>query len=245
MWNGVTSKPTSSDVAASPRKGLFAKLLSSFRKALLSLLSGLLGRHHRPAQARRPSSDASERMRSRWQQRARTVEAVERRRIDDADTLFHAYVYANQPVVITNFQEGWAARSSFSRAALNQAFGDHLVRVSVSESGRFDGPEGGELWGLSPSVDVLVRPPATTMLLRDFLSLVNGTRTRETFYLEYLALSQYLGQRFLDLVPFPSIVENNLHLLDHLVGASLFLLLLTYLLAYFVSSVASLPCWHR
>lgn len=75
-------------------------------------------------------------------------------------------------------------------------FGSQIVRVSVSETGRFDGPENGALWGLEPKIDVLVRPPVTSMLLHDFFLL--GTRgkevVKEVFYLEYLALSQYLGK---------------------------------------------------
>ena len=218
MWHGVASKAPL-DLAATAQQGALARFLSSLKKTLSALLSALLGK--RPVSpAKRVSSEVAARaMRSRWEERAKTVGAVERKRITDANLFFHEYVYANKPVVVTNFQEGWAGSESFSRSSLQEAFGDHLVRVSVSESGRFDGPEGGELWGLPAETDVLVRPPATTMLLHDFFSLVNSTATRETFYLEYLALSQYLGQQFLDLVPFPPIIENNLHLLDHLVSA--------------------------
>lgn len=76
-----------------------------------------------------------------------------------------------------------------------------IARVSVSESGRFDGPEPAELWGLEAKggKDVLVRPPATSMYLRDFFELLQEPGTSETFYLEYLALHQYLGA-----VPFHS-----------------------------------------
>ena len=62
----------------------------------------------------------------------------------------------NKPVVITDFQEHWSI-DSFSRKALNNRFGENIVRVSVSPNGRFDGPENGSLWGLSSSLDVLVR----------------------------------------------------------------------------------------
>ena len=77
------------------------------------------------------------------------------------------------------------------------------MRVSISESGRFDGPESGALWGLDPRTDVLVRPPATSMHLQDFFALTDSNTNStsgtsgavtETFYLEYLALSQYLGK---------------------------------------------------
>jgi hypothetical protein len=95
--------------------------------------------------------------------------------------------------------------------------------VSVSEHGRFDGPEAGDKWGLSSDVDVLVRPPATTMRFRDFLHLVKSSSTRETFYLEYLALNQYLGKQFLDLIPFPKSLHSSndgrdgVNMLEHLV----------------------------
>lgn len=82
------------------------------------------------------------------------------------------------------------------------------MRVSVSETGRFDGPESGALWGLDPNTDVLVRPPATSMQLKDFFDLTKSSnesanfeignieeeKVKEIFYLEYLALSQYLGK---------------------------------------------------
>lgn len=79
------------------------------------------------------------------------------------------------------------------------------MRVSVSETGRFDGPESGALWGLDPNTDVLVRPPATSMQLKDFFELTKSSNdsansasgegaVKETFYLEYLALTQYLGK---------------------------------------------------
>ena len=68
--------------------------------------------------------------------------------------------------------------------------------MSVSETGRFDGPENGTLWGLDSKTDVLVRPPVTSMLLHDFFLLADRGKeiVKEVFYLEYLALSQYLGQ---------------------------------------------------
>lgn len=45
----------------------------------------------------------------------------------------------------------------FTSKELESRFGTYLVRASVSESGRFDGPENGTLWSLGASVDVLVR----------------------------------------------------------------------------------------
>jgi hypothetical protein len=68
--------------------------------------------------------------------------------------------------------------------------------VSVSPSGRFDGPEPGALWGLGSQAgapaeveEVLVRPPETHMRLRDVLSLL-AMRTPERFYVEYAAMHQ-------------------------------------------------------
>lgn len=72
--------------------------------------------------------------------------------------------------------------------------------MSISETGRFDGPESGHLWRLDPRSDVLVRPPVTSMRIQDFFNLAGDTGdsaeagVTETFYLEYLALSQYLGK---------------------------------------------------
>lgn len=131
-----------------------------------------------------------------------------------AEQFIRDYMLTNQPAVLLNMQESWDVmmtgnsvnrrrRSSLSLDALLDKFGEDLVRVSVSEHGRFDGPEAGDRWGLSSDIDVLVRPPATTMRFRDFLYLVKSSATRETFYLEYLALNQYLGKQFLDLIPFP------------------------------------------
>lgn len=44
-----------------------------------------------------------------------------------------------------------------SSSQLRYQFGDSTVRVHVSQSGRFDGPENGQLWGLSADAEVLVR----------------------------------------------------------------------------------------
>ena len=43
----------------------------------------------------------------------------------------------------------------FTKDLLLQQFGDSLVRVSMSPSGRFDGPENGTLWGLSDQIGSL------------------------------------------------------------------------------------------
>lgn len=60
---------------------------------------------------------------------------------------------------------------------------------------RFDGPESGDLWGLSTEDEVLVRPPTTSMAFEDFVQLLKAKDIQETFYLEYLAVHQYLGEQ--------------------------------------------------
>lgn len=143
------------------------------------------------------------------------MDAVPRVTINDANDLYEL-LRDNKPVIITNFQDNWANHDSFSKENLEKKFGDYLVRVSVSESGRFDGPENGELWGLGPETDVLVRPPATSMLFGDVLKLMPMSNNKETFYLEYLALNQYLGYEFLNLIPIPAQVNATTDL-KHLV----------------------------
>ncbi|CAN0494323.1 unnamed protein product, partial [Discosporangium mesarthrocarpum] len=108
------------------------------------------------------------------------------------------------PTYLQNFQRGFAPRESWSWDALALKFGDSTVRVSLSDTGRFDGPEDGSLWGL-PGEEVLVRPPGTSMTFDTFVSLLRGAdrgdgdgkgqrQLNETFYLEYLAVHQYLGK---------------------------------------------------
>ena len=67
------------------------------------------------------------------------------------------YIQRSEPVIITNFQRQWAPAENFTKASLQHKFGKDYVRVSVSQTGRFDGPESGELWGLGKKIDVLVR----------------------------------------------------------------------------------------
>ena len=113
------------------------------------------------------------------------------------------HLAARKPVVVTNLQAdaGFAPREAWEARALVQAAGDRVVKVSVSQSGRFDGAEDGRLWGIE-SDDVLVRPPETHMKLRDLLALLRRP-TPESFYLEYNALHQYLGDDVRRLVPIP------------------------------------------
>lgn len=110
---------------------------------------------------------------------------------------YQKYIKVNAPVVIRGFQSSWK-HSNFSNADLfmkyaEKSFGKNIVKVSVSPTGRFDGPESGRLWGLDEKIDILVRPPTTSMLFADFLSLTKSNLD-ETLYLEYLSTHQYLGK---------------------------------------------------
>eukprot|EP01035_Chromulina_nebulosa_P018377 gene18377-24075_t len=98
---------------------------------------------------------------------------------------------------------------------ITKSFGNERVRVSVSQSGRFDGPENGLLWNLKSNVDVLVRPPTTSMLLSDYFKLLNNNIS-ETFYIEYCSLHQYLGNSGMNnYIKIPDVISNSE--LDHLV----------------------------
>jgi len=93
-----------------------------------------------------------ERMLHKWQEREVMLPTIDRVAVSSAEELMR-YIKGNKPVVITNFQDSWSRSEEFSNAALKEKFGDDFVRVSVSESGRFDGPEPGELWGLRKDID--------------------------------------------------------------------------------------------
>eukprot|EP00903_Cladosiphon_okamuranus_P016604 g15317.t1 len=134
--------------------------------------------------------------------------------ISSAEEFMSEFVNKSRPAVIKNFQEEFAPKEAWSWTALSERFGDSMVRVSLSETGRFDGPEPGELWGLGPGEEVLVRPPSTSMAFSDFVRLLRQKGIKETFYLEYLALHQYLGAALADMVPLPSAAaESGLELL--------------------------------
>jgi len=123
--------------------------------------------------------------------------------VESAEEL-EALVRMGKPVVLRGLQRaaGFAPAEQWTREALARSFGDEIVKVSVSQSGRFDGPEDGSKWGLSEKDEVLVRPPETHMLLRHYLWLLEQP-TAEAFYLEYNALHQYLGERMRRLAPIP------------------------------------------
>lgn len=156
-------------------------------------------------------------MRSNWDKRMKSMKTIESRENISADELLNEYILKNRPVVISREIEknNW---KNFSKESLIQDFGTRLVKVSVSPTGRFDGPENGELWNLGKHIDVLVRPPTTTMQMSDFIKLLNS-KTNEVFYLEYAALHQYLGKEFEASVHVPKLIEdlgiNHLHLVSN------------------------------
>ena len=90
------------------------------------------------------------------------------------------------------------------------------IQVSVSQTGRFDGPEDGRLWGLAAGEQVLVRPPETHMRLADLLSLFRHGEPGAHFYLEYNALHQYLGQPLRRMAPLPTHASSLRPLLTNL-----------------------------
>jgi jumonji domain-containing protein 7 len=154
-----------------------------------------------------------------WEERARNMPAVPHANVTDAEELV-SLMRNSTPLTINNFQARFV-HDAFQIPALEAKFGDMVVRVSVSQSGRyahqqshdafvsyrvrgrFDGPEGGSLWGLNPEREVLVRPPTTAMFFSDFLKLIRR-QTPETFYLEYLSLTQYLGTEMMQLAQRPT-----------------------------------------
>ncbi len=83
------------------------------------------------------------------------MQEVPRVRIE-TDEDFSRLLREHRPAILENFQDSWRT-GSLTAKELAERFGSSMVRVSVSQSGRFDGPENGTLWGLGPSVDVLVR----------------------------------------------------------------------------------------
>ena len=126
-------------------------------------------------------------------------------------------VHAAEPVILTDLQtlSGFAPAEEWSAEALRAKMGRRVVRVSVSPSGRFDGVEGGALWGLHPSAEVLVRPPETHMRLADFLTLLLH-EAPEAFYVEYNAMHQYLGDPLRSMAPWPTAARSLRPLLANL-----------------------------
>ncbi|CAB1109810.1 unnamed protein product [Ectocarpus sp. CCAP 1310/34] len=127
---------------------------------------------------------------SAWVEEAGGYLSLPEVEISGPEEFMEAFVNKSKPAVI---KDGFAPKEAWSWTALSERFGDSVVRVSLSETGRFDGPEPGDMWGLAPDDEVLVRPPATSMAFSDFVRLLRQEDIKETFYLEYLALHQYLG----------------------------------------------------
>ena len=202
---------------------------------LVSSVKGFCVRHAQAqaqvAEQSQVSEVASTNMLRRWERRAASIAAIpELHRAPTSQSFMFDYVLRNKPVVVRNgeFQQHWRRNvtrpgqagtyPTFSSAHLTDVFGDAIVRVSVSESGRFDGPESGPAWGLAPDVDVLVRPPLTSMRLADFFALMQKTDMEgsgetcipETFYIEYLALHQYLGAGMEELIPLPDAANTDM-----------------------------------
>lgn len=142
------------------------------------------------------SSFKARKMEEAWSKRENHMQPMhEVHSAPSAEEFMKHFVKQNAPVVVRNgeWQPGWhrnvsgphqESYSTFSAQHLRDSFGDSTVRVSLSETGRFDGPESGVLWGLDPKVDVLVRPPTTSMRFRDFMTLTAAGTVKETFYLE-------------------------------------------------------------
>ena len=150
------------------------------------------------------------------------IQSIPSVRITSGEQLMKQYVLQNKPVVIKNFQDAFAGPDAWKRESLKARFGEMPVRVSLSQTGRFDGPENGTLWGLSVEEEVLVRPPQTSMRFGDFVDLLHmaamgaeiGTHARtrtltETFYLEYLSVSQYLGEKLVEMIPIPAPAKES------------------------------------
>jgi len=150
------------------------------------------------------------------------IKSIPAVRIESKEVLMEKYMKKNTPCVITNFQEGFGGGREGGReggggvwthAGLSEMVGEEWVRVSLSATGRFDGPEEGGLWGEGGREEeveeVLVRPPQTTMRMDDFLSLLRLSQANPSlapnasFYLEYLSLTQYLGPYLLPFLPLP------------------------------------------
>ena len=125
-------------------------------------LKGAAAQRHTPA---RPHASANARpARGAWQvpEALKHARVVARRRVATAPELM-ALITARAPVVLTNLQRdaGFASGDAWSAHQLAALAGERIVKVSISQSGRFDGSEDGSLWGLSEGQDVLVRTTQT------------------------------------------------------------------------------------
>ena len=92
-----------------------------------------------------------------WKTRESSIPALQRRQVETTEALMQL-MKANKPAIITNFQKNWAPKESFSDSSLLNKFGESIIRVSLSPTGRFDGPERGSLWGLNDDVEGCLSP---------------------------------------------------------------------------------------
>eukprot|EP00624_Nannochloropsis_granulata_P001146 evm.model.NODE_15307_length_16043_cov_30.735523.2 len=199
-----------------PRNAVLRQLHAFLRSlcSLSSRLSSLFSSLFRKAKGSKEGEEGKEE--GVWLD-GKKIKSIPSVRIESKEVLMEEYMARNTPCVITNFQEGFKGREGalWTHAGLSEAVGDEWVRVSLSATGRFDGPEEGALWrrgegeGEDEVEEVLVRPPQTTMRMNDFLSLLRLSQANPslapnaTFYLEYLSLTQYLGPTLLPSLPLP------------------------------------------
>lgn len=188
----------------------FLRLLNSFSSRLSSFVSSFF----RKAQGSKEGEEGKGE--GVWLD-GKKIKSIPSVRIESKQVLMETYMAQNTPCVISNFQEGFKGREEglWTHAGLSEAVGKEFVRVSLSATGRFDGPEDGALWrhdgggGEDEVEEVLVRPPQTSMRMDDFLSLLRLSQANPslapnaTFYLEYLSLTQYLGPALLPSLPLP------------------------------------------
>lgn len=144
------------------------------------------------------------------------------------------YVAQSRPVVITGATTHWKAlnfshEQGWTNERLRQVIGKKGVHVKVSDDGRFEGPEAGELWpgGLDALEDippeilgqmqspelVLVRPAAVDMTFNSFLDMMYDSscddegatcwRPPASLYIEYLSMDSYVKELDDDIASFP------------------------------------------
>ena len=188
-----------------------SRFIEKIKKMLITLLEKI-GVHVPLKDPREIALKKQRTMKNKWITRQMEIPSVDRVAIQSAQELLDKYVSQNKPVIITNLQSTWDKRK-MTKEYLSRQYGGARVKVSISETNRFDGPEDGTLWGLDGNQTVLVRPPMTTMLMQDYFQLTDNSMSDvkqiETFYLEYLSLQQYLGANFTeDVVPTPPILQE-------------------------------------
>jgi hypothetical protein len=87
-----------------------------------------------------------------------TLARVDLRNTTACADFYETYMRTGTPALLSHFQAHWSTpKGTITKEWLAETFGDAVVRVSVSDTGRFDGPESGSLWGLPAAEEVLVR----------------------------------------------------------------------------------------